>query len=87
MIIFEISISGPFRKLQEKYEITECNLLQKKFLYSKEEKLKIAACHIDEETIKQLDDKTLNTYNMFPLLSRSLCNLLLYTTIKASPIK
>jgi hypothetical protein len=26
----EISISSPFRKLQEKYEITECNLLQKK---------------------------------------------------------
>jgi hypothetical protein len=51
-----------------KYEITECNLLQKKFLYSKEEKLKIAACHIDEETIKQLDDKILNAYNMFPLL-------------------
>ena len=64
----EISISSPFRKLQEKYEITECNLLQKKFLYSKEEKLKIAACHIDEETIKQLDDKILNAYNMFPLL-------------------
>ena len=64
----EISISGPFRKLQEKYAITECNLLEKKFLYSKEEKLKIAACHIDEETIKQLDDKILNTYNMFPLL-------------------
>ena len=64
----EISISNPFRKFQEKYEITECNLLQKKFLYSKEEKLKIAACHIDEETIKQLDDKILNTYHMFPLL-------------------
>ena len=64
----EISVSSPFRKLQEKYEITECNLLQKKFLYSKEEKLKIAACHIDEETIKLLDDKILNTYNMFPLL-------------------
>ena len=64
----EISISGPFRKLQEKYEMTKCNLLQKKFLYSKEEKLKIAACHIDEETIKQLDDKILNAYNMFPLL-------------------
>jgi hypothetical protein len=28
----------------------------------------IAACHIDEETIKQLDDKILNAYNMFPLL-------------------
>ena len=64
----EISISGPFRKLREKFEITECNLLQKKFLYSKEEKLEIAACHIDEETIKQLDDKILNAYNMFPLL-------------------
>ena len=64
----EISISSPFKKLQEKYEITECNLLQKKFLYSKEEKLKIAACHIDEETIKQLDDKILKAYNMFPLL-------------------
>ena len=64
----EISISSPFRKLQEKYGITECNLLQKKFLYSKEEKLKIAACHIDEETIKQLDDEILNAYNMFPLL-------------------
>jgi hypothetical protein len=36
--------------------MTKCNLLQEKFLYSKEEKLKIAACHIDEETIKQLDD-------------------------------
>jgi len=43
----EISISSPFRKLQEKHEITECNLLQEKFVYSKEEKLKIAACHID----------------------------------------
>jgi ankyrin repeat protein/energy-coupling factor transporter ATP-binding protein EcfA2 len=64
----EISISSPFRKLQEKYEITECNLLQKKFLYCKEEKLKVAACHIDEETIKQLDDKILNAYHMFPLL-------------------
>ena len=64
----EISISGPFRKLQEKYEMTRCNLLQKKFLYSKEEKLKIAACHIGEETIKQLDDKILSAYNMFPLL-------------------
>ena len=64
----EISISSPFRKLQEKYEITECNLLQKKFLYSKEEKLKIATYHIDEETIKQLDDKILEAYNMFPLL-------------------
>jgi hypothetical protein len=28
----EISISSPFRKLKEKYGITECNLLQKKFL-------------------------------------------------------
>ena len=64
----EISISGPFRKFQKKYEMTKCNLLQEKFLYSKEEKLKIAACHIDEETIKQLDDKILNAYNMFPLL-------------------
>ena len=67
----EINILSTFRKLQEKYGITECNLLQKKFLYSKEEKLKIAACHIDKETIKQLDDKILNAYNMFPLLCMS----------------
>jgi hypothetical protein len=73
----EISISSPFRKLQEKYEITECNLLQKKFLYSKEEKLKIAACHIDEETIKKLDDKILSTYHMFPLLVPKTLNSLL----------
>ena len=64
----EISISSPFRKLRKIYGITECNLLQEKFVYSKEEKLKIAACHIDEEIIKQLDDKILNAYNMFPLL-------------------
>ena len=64
----EISISSPFRKLRKIYGIMECNLLQEKFVYSKEEKLKIAACHIDEEIIKQLDDKILNAYNMFPLL-------------------
>jgi hypothetical protein len=39
-----------------------------KFLYSKRDKLKIAACHIDEEIIKQLDDKILSAYDMFPLL-------------------
>ena len=72
----EISISSPFRKLQE---ITECNLLQKKFLYSKEEKLKIAACHIDEETIKELDDKDLVTYDMFPLLC------MMYAALKSNP--
>jgi energy-coupling factor transporter ATP-binding protein EcfA2 len=76
----EINISRPFRKLQEKYEIPECNLLQKKFLYSKEEKLKIAACHIDEETIKQLDDKILNEYDMFPLLC------MMYATSISNPV-
>jgi hypothetical protein len=30
--------------------------------------LKIAARHIDEETIKELDDKDLIAYDMFPLL-------------------
>jgi hypothetical protein len=40
------------------------------FIYSNEEKLKIAACHIDEETIKELDDKILNAYDMFPLLCK-----------------
>ena len=64
----EISISSPFRKLRKIYGITECNLLQEKFVYSKEEKLKIAACHIDEEIIKQLDDEILSAYHMFPLL-------------------
>ena len=43
----EISISSPFRELRKLYGITECNLLQEKFVYSKKEKLKIAACHID----------------------------------------
>ena len=64
----QISISNPFKNLKDKFKMTECNLLQKKFLYSKEEKLKIAACHIDEKTIKELDDKILGEYDMFPLL-------------------
>ena len=64
----QISVSSQFRKLKEQFEMVECNLLQKNFLYSKKDKLKIAACHIDEETIKQLDDKILSAYDMFPLL-------------------
>ena len=75
----QISVSSPFRKLQEKFEMTECNLLQKNFLYSKEEKLKIAACHIDEETIKQLDDKILSACDMFPLLC------MMYAALKSKP--
>ena len=62
----QISVSSQFRNLQEKFEMVECN-----FLYSKEEKLKIAAaCHIDQETIKQLDDNILSLYDMFPLLCK-----------------
>jgi hypothetical protein len=61
------------------YEFTECNLLQEKFVYSKEEKLKIAACYIDEEIIKQLDDKILNAYHMFPLLC------MMYAASKSNP--
>ena len=64
----QISVSSQFRKLKEQFQMVECNLLQKNFLYSKKDKLKIAACHIDEEVIKQLDDKILNAYDMFPLL-------------------
>jgi energy-coupling factor transporter ATP-binding protein EcfA2 len=75
----EISISSPFRKLRKIHGITECNLLQEKFVYSKEEKLKIAACHIDEEIINQLDDKILNAYNMFPLLC------MMYAASKSNP--
>ena len=74
----EISISSPFRKLRKLYGITECNLLQEKFVYSKEEKLKIAACHIDEEIIKQLDDEILSTC-MFPLLC------MMYAASKSNP--
>ena len=75
----QISVSSPFRKLQEKFEMTECNLLQENFLYSKEEKLKIAACHIDEETIKELDNKILSAYDMFPLLC------MMYAALKSKP--
>ena len=75
----QISVSSPFRKLQEKFEMTECNLLQENFLYSKEEKLKIAACHIDEETIKELDDKILSACDMFPFLC------MMYAALKSKP--
>jgi hypothetical protein len=51
----QISASSPFRKLQEKFGMTKCDLLHENFLYSKEEKLKIAACYIDKETIKQYE--------------------------------
>jgi hypothetical protein len=67
----QINVSSQYKNLQEQFEMVECNLLQKKFLYSKEEKLKMAAaCHIDQETIKQLDDKILSLYDMFPLLCK-----------------
>ena len=75
----QISILNLFRKLQEKFEMVECNLLQKNFLYSEKDKLKIAACHIDEETIKQLDNKILSTYDMFPLLC------MMYAASKSNP--
>ena len=75
----QISFSNPFKNLKDKFKMTECNLLQKKFLYSKEEKLKIAACHIEEETIKELDDKILSAYDMFPLLC------MMYAASKSKP--
>jgi hypothetical protein len=65
----QISVSSPFRKLKEQFGMTECDLLQENFLYSKEEKLKIAAYYIDEKTIKQLNDEILSSY-MFPLLCK-----------------
>jgi hypothetical protein len=41
--------------------------------------LEIAARHIDEKTIKQLDDKILSTYDMFPLLC------MMYAASKSNP--
>jgi hypothetical protein len=40
----EISISGPFRKFQKKYEMTKCNLLQEKYF------LKQQTSYKEEET-------------------------------------
>jgi len=75
----QISILSTCRKLQEKFEMVECNLLQKNFLYSKKDKLEIAARHIDKKTIKQLDDKILSAYDMFPLLC------MMYAALKSKP--
>ncbi|XP_063396574.1 ankyrin-3-like [Mytilus trossulus] len=64
----QITKNQQFRKLSDKLNMKDCNLLSKDLAYTNGEKLKIASCHMDQEHVHKLSKETISSLDMFPFL-------------------